>query len=182
MLVVGLILVMAVAVVPSFRQAIRKGPLQNYSQQFREITSGARTAAIDTGLTYQVRYEVGGQYFVAIPLDPATESLAGETTDENSAGEVPKFVGQMYENLKFRAPDGVDISSERLDRELFDGLPEAGKLSDAVWSPAITYYPDGSSLDTVVEIFDDQKQAVSISIRGLTGATKVSPVFISEDE
>lgn len=182
LLVVGLMLVLAVAVLPSLRQAVGKGPLQKFSQQFREITSDARTAAIDTGLTYQVRFEIGGQYFVAIPLDPATESLAGETTDENSAGVVPKSVGQMYETLTFRAPEGVDLSGERLDRELFDGLPDAGKLADAVWSPAIRYYPDGSSTDTVLEISDDRKQAVSISIRGLTGATKVSPVFISEDD
>lgn len=183
LLVVGLMLVLAAMVLPSIRQAVGKGPLQRNSQEMREAIQHARTAAIDTGLIYQVRFEVEGQYFVAIPLETEFESLAGETTSEEDAGgKTPRYMGQMDESLKFRVPEGIEMSSERLDTEVFAGMDDASKLGDAVWSTAIKFYPDGSATDMELEIYDDRQQAISISIRGLTGAAKVSPVYMAEDD
>jgi type II secretory pathway pseudopilin PulG len=180
LLVVGLMLIVFGMAIPSMRRALGRGPLQEWAQQFRESAHDARISAIDTGLIYQLRYEVGGRYFVAIPYEQDSESLSGES-EEASGGTVPKTMGQMYEALTFQGVDGENVAGERLEQEWFDGLPDQSRLSDAVWSPAIKFYPDGSAEDAQLEIIDERKQAIGISIRGLTGGVTVSPVFIAED-
>jgi hypothetical protein len=50
------------------------------------------------------------------------------------------------------------------------------------WSSPIVFRADGSADDRTFRVMDEESRSAEITVRGLTGSVRVSPVFIMEDD
>ena len=151
-------------------QAVRES-----AQSVRTAATGTRIKAIDTGLTYQFRYEPGGQRFAVIPFDPP-ENIDATTTasaTDPTQGVYPVLSGKIAESCRFLSSGDRLFASaalERLPREAFANLPDAFELESTAWAPPVLFYSDGTASDSSFRIVDDRDRSIVLSVRGLTGS------------
>jgi prepilin-type N-terminal cleavage/methylation domain-containing protein len=124
-----------------------------------------RVRAIEAGLTYQFRFEPGGQRFVAVPYDSAT--MTGGSSLWKHGGELPATV-QFVSNSVFPG------MGEELPAGLLNGLSNAGEMQGAHWSAPILFKPDGSSSGGVFELKGKDGDIRTVSVRALTGGVTVA--------
>jgi prepilin-type N-terminal cleavage/methylation domain-containing protein len=108
-----------------------------------------RVRAIEAGLTYQFRFEPGGQRFVAVPYDSATMTGGSSLWKHGGMGE-------------------------ELPAGLLNGLSNAGEMQGAHWSAPILFKPDGSSSGGVFELKGKDGDIRTVSVRALTGGVTVA--------
>ena len=148
------------------------------------MTREGPDVALDSGVTYQFRFEPEGQHYLMIPYESdvlaAPDASSGDSAS-TLGGASFKYAGKLPEDIRFAFEEDVDGTAERLPDELLDGLPDAHDLKDAAWSPPLLFYPDGTAIDAAFRAIDSKSQLVRLSVRGLTGAVTVSSVEM-EDE
>ena len=182
MLVIGVLVAVSAMAVPPLMDRIRAGRVQEAAESVREVLSNARRYAIDAGIDYHFRYELNGQAFVAIPAEPnPTLANSFSSTDEADTRVIVE-AGELDETLFIRPFSGDLSGGESLDPEAFTDLPNAGDLASKNWSAPILLRFDGTAEDKRFRVMDEQQNAAEISIRGLTGAVRVSQVFVMEEE
>lgn len=177
-----LLLVLAVLVTvvsltwPSVVRYVREQDILEGAETTRAAAAGTRIKAIDTGLTYQFRYEPEGRRFVVIPFDPPETIAASSTVTDGSVSTFPVLSGQLSEECRFVVPADQPIVSEGLPPESFAGLPNAGELQAAAWGPPILFFPDGTAADATFGIVNEDELRLDLSVRGLTGTLSISPL------
>jgi len=149
-------------------------PLRESVQLVQSAAAGTRIKAIDTGLTYQFRYEPNGRRFAVIPFDPPEniDSTATASAADPGQSEYPVLSGEIDESCRFVSPEDGFLSSavvERLPREAFANLPDAYNLSTTAWAPPILFYSDGTAVDATFRLVDEGRRSIELSVRGLTG-------------
>jgi prepilin-type N-terminal cleavage/methylation domain-containing protein len=159
---------------PSVVRYMRDEAIREAAQSVQTAAAGSRIKAIDTGLTYQFRYEPGGQRFAVIPFDPPQniDSTTAATAANPTQSIYPVLSGQIAESCWFESPDeGLVMSApvERLPRDVFANLPDAYELESTAWGPPVLFYPDGTAIDAIFRIIDDGNRSIQVSVRGLTG-------------
>lgn len=175
LLVLGVLLMLSAIAVPALEHVLADYQLKRSAEAIGTAISGARVRAIDSGAAYQFRYEPAGRRWFAIPygrddLAGGIEPAAGTTdaADRILSGELP-------EPLSFRASD-QSTGGERLDSESLAVLPNSVQLVNAIWSPALLFYPDGSAVESSFDVLDKNGQAFRVQVRELTGAVSIGPV------
>lgn len=128
----------------------------------------ARVHAVETGIEYQFLVEPDGRRFVAVPLefDPEIQGEHDERTREKLAGFLPdtmRFVLTASAAQVLKAPP-VNLQ----------GMSGAELFQGANWSPAVTFYADGTATEGQVEIRDKYDQSSHVSVRPLTGGITIA--------
>ena len=180
MIVLAVMLTISALAAPTLMDRVQNGRIQEAAENVREVLSNARRYAIDSGLDYHFRFEVDGQAVVAIPA----EQLASPS---NSFSSDPKDTRSVLEalilddGLFLRAQKDENAGGETLKSKAFDTLAEAADLAQRTWSLPILFRFDGTAEDRSFRVMDEEGRAAVITVRGLTGAVRVGPVFMMED-
>lgn len=159
---------------PSVVRYIGEAAIRDAAFSVQTAVAGTRIKAIDTGLTYQFRYEPGGQRFVVIPFDPPEniDSTTSVSTSNPQQQVYPLLSGEIDDTCQFREADDrmfTQTIAERLPREAFANLPDAHQLETTGWSPPLLFFADGTAADRTFRIRDDKQRTIDVAIRGLTG-------------
>jgi hypothetical protein len=162
---------------PSALRYLREEEIRSGAEATRTAAASTRIKAIDTGLTYQLRYEPEGRRFVIIPYDPPETIAASSTPADGGIHTFPVLSGQLGEECRFVTPqDGLPVA-EAIPVESFVNLPDAAELAGTSWGPPILFFPDGTAVDAVLAIVNDDELRIELMVRGLTGGIRVSPVM-----
>lgn len=179
-----LLLVLSVLVVvvsltwPSLTRYMREQEILQGAEAARSAAASTRIKAIDTGLTYQFRYEPDGRRFVVIPFDPPSTLAASSTpTAEEGVRTFPVLSGMLGEGSHFETPRDQPAVSESLPPDSFANLPDASELEGTSWGPPLLFYPDGTAANSTFRIVNDDDMEIELSIRGLTGTSSLSPLM-----
>lgn len=184
LMVLSVLVVMTAIVFPPLNRMYADHFLKRSVEEVRVKLTSTRIHALDSGVTYQFRFEPEGQHYLMIPYESdvlaAPDASSGDSAT-TLGGASFKYAGKLPEDIRFAFEEDVDGTAERLPDELLDGLPDAHDLKDAAWSPPLLFYPDGTAIDATFRAIDSKSQLVRLSVRGLTGAVTVSSVEM-EDE
>jgi prepilin-type N-terminal cleavage/methylation domain-containing protein len=176
LLVLAVLVTVASLTWPSLTRYLREQDILEGAEATRAAAAGTRIKAIDTGLTYQFRYEPQGRMFVVIPYDPPETIAASSTITDGSVSTYPMLSGRLSEQCRFVVPADQPGVSEGLPPEAFTGLPNAGELQGVTWGPPILFFPDGTAADATFGIVNEDDLRVDLSVRGLTGALSLGPL------
>jgi prepilin-type N-terminal cleavage/methylation domain-containing protein len=177
LIVLALLAAVAAITTPTLISEMRNNQVFEAGETVREVLAESRKYAIDSGIDYEFRYEPGGQYFVVIPSEDEP-SNANSMQDDSSVANYVSVSGELPENFQIRAmEDSAGESVESLPPETFGQLENALQLSQKTWSRPILFHFDGTAQDFQFRVSDDERRTVEISIRGLTGAIRLSQVY-----
>ncbi len=180
LIVLGLLVVLAGIAMPNLIDRMRDSQVLRAADSVREILSEARTYAIDSGIDYQFRYEMNGHFFVVLPteIEPATSN---STTSETDTADYMRLSGELEDTLFLRSMKDEQVATERLEPAWFGALPDAGELGTKTWSAPIYFRFDGSASDQTFRVMDESGRTSELSVRGLTGSVRLTPVFLEAD-
>jgi len=177
MIVLAVMTVVAAIAAPNMLESMREGEVYKAAEIVRRTLAESRKFAIDSGLDYQFRYEVNGQSFVVIPseVEPTT---ANTITSDSTTGQYYRLSGQLDEGFTLHAAgeDAVD-TIEQLESAWFGDLPDAATLASKSWSAPIYFQFDGTAVDARLKVVDEERRTAELTVRGLTGAVRLDPVY-----
>lgn len=179
LIVLAVIITISAMAAPNLMDRVRNGTVQDAAEEVREVLANARTFAIDSGVDYHFRFEVNGHAVVAIPAEPRP-ALANSFSTDNTDTRTSLEALILDDDLFLRALKDANPGGEQLEGIAFDTLPEAADLAQRTWSSPILFRFDGTAEDRTFRIMDAENRTAEISVRGLTGAIRVSPVFMME--
>ncbi|MEZ6065194.1 MAG: prepilin-type N-terminal cleavage/methylation domain-containing protein [Planctomycetaceae bacterium] len=193
--VLAILVVLASLSWPALLRFVGERTIREQAHEVRVELANTRTKAIDTGLTYQFRFEPGGHRYIVLPNDrPEAESANGSGAAGGSGGG-PTAVGltagtstgpvvsrQLPERIHFEHPNSTSavtgamqpLTTERLPEEWLNLIPQSATLRDVGWSPAILFFPDGTSDDAALSLRDDDERQIDLTVRGLTGTVRAN--------
>jgi type II secretory pathway pseudopilin PulG len=179
LLVLALLVVAGAVTAPIMVGSIGRARLIHGGDLLRAAWAKARMTAMQAGDTYAFRFEPkGGRYQIA--LVSAISAPGG--TDVNSLPAEPA-TGDEYSDSDIlrlsrdRLPEGVIFDSARLATDAQSGAPTP---STGDWSAPILFYPDGATADAVVLLANSRGLKLRVTLRGLTGVSRVSEVENSQ--
>ncbi len=181
MIVLAVLILITSMAVPNYMESIRVGRVVEAAEDAREVVASARLYAIEYGVDYHFRYEVDGTAAVAIPAEPGPQ-LSNSYSEKAEDNRLRLKAVILDEGMKFNPLDGENAGGETLDPECFQTLEEAGDFAQRTWSAPITFRPDGSAGSSTFRVMDEDGRQSEISVRGLTGAVRVTPVFEKESQ
>lgn len=194
LLVLGVIVAFAGMTVPSVMKMFQQQKLTGGAEKVRGAIASARFRAIESGLIYQFCCEPNGTRFVVVPFEPDHMSAK---TGGGSSGPVTllgRASGTLPNGLKFSSISARTSTSStlaanatamttsaapshKLPAGSFDGLPNAGDLASASWSPPVLFHPEGSAnADIEIKVSDTKGQFVRLTVRAFTGAVSMDRV------
>lgn len=182
LIVMTIIVTITAMAAPNVMERVRNGRVQEAAEDVREVLAFARQQAIDSGVDYHFRFEVNGHAVVAIPAEPQP-TLVNQAGTNSSQAEV-RVMSLVLEPEKMflRAAKGENAGGEQLEAAVFANLDGNDNLSSRSWSTPILFRFDGSAEDRTFRVMDEENRTSEISVRGLTGAIKVAPVFMMEED
>lgn len=181
LIVLAVIVSITAMAAPNLMDRVRSGRVQEAAEAVREVLGNARRYAIDAGVDYHFRFEVNGHAVVAIPAEPNPElanSFSSDPDDTRTPLEALIFGDEIF----VRALPDDSPGAEQLESIAFDTLAEAGDLSQRTWSSPILFRFDGTADDRTFRVMDEEGRSAEVTVRGLTGAVRVTPVFLREDK
>lgn len=175
-----LLLVLAVLVTvaslswPRMMRYIEENALKQNVELVRRELAATRILAIESGLTYQFRFEPTAQSFVILPFE--RPEIVATDPQKAPTPTVKTVVGKLSIDLQFEpATDKTGKSSggDRLDDIWLSLLKDGAMYSDTVWSPPILFRANGESQDSHLVVRDKGGNTIELHVRGLTGAVRV---------
>ncbi|HMP80930.1 MAG TPA: type II secretion system protein, partial [Pirellulaceae bacterium] len=167
-LVIGLLALVASLMMPAIFRSLAHQKLDKAADLVRSEMGRARVQAIRTGKIHALVYAPGDNRLAVEPFD----SLASKLDMGNSRVDFDP-----------RESD-LDFSRERLPRDvLFVGgeskmdarsafeMEQVGNLGSQMIP--VLFYPDGTSQDAKVYLANRNGDLIMVSLRGLTGSTRV---------
>jgi len=173
LLVLAVLVTVASLTGPSMMRYLREQDIREGAEATRIAAASTRIKAIDTGLTYQLRYEPDGRRFVVIPFDPPETLAASSSSTDDGVSTYPVLSGRLAETCSFVIPDDAEPIAEGLPVDSFSMLPDAAELEATTWGPPILFYPDGTADDAQLRIVNEDELSVDLQVRGLTGTVSV---------
>ena len=187
LLVVAILVCVASAVAPTVVARMAEYRLKQGAESVRSAISATRIHAIDLSSVYQFRFEPGGRRYLAVPTD--TDAIAMSQTAGATPGGMPRGSvesGQLPEDLSFQAvvaaTPAVSGSTSTLPAGATDGawsqavahVPNAAAFSSAAWSAPIVFRPDGTAIESALNVVDKQGDGFELKVRELTGEVFVT--------
>jgi hypothetical protein len=157
---------------------------QNVETVRRELAS-TRIHAIESGLTYQFRYEPGGQLVLVFPFERPSVPESEGAGITNSSGQpappskVKTVEGRISADFRFETPSnatGQTTGGQRLSDQWLSLLKNGAQYTQTVWSPPVLFRPNGESQDTQLVVKDKSGNTMKLTVRGLTGGVRVEPL------
>ena len=158
---------------PRMMRYIAENSLKQNVETVRRELAATRILAIESGLTYQFRFEPTAQAFVILPFD-RPEIVA--TDSQSTTPRVKTVVGHLSTDSQFEpATDktGKMIGGQRLDEMWLALLKQGALYTDTTWSQPILFRPNGESQDAQLVIRDQNGNTIELTVRGLTGGVRV---------
>lgn len=186
MLLVLAVLVMVAAIVaPAFNGAMKRATLTRAGDSVRVVFTQAHVKAMKTGRIQVVYYELNGRKYRMQPWIAGDDELeAGMDTLGTGAeqgigmidsGESPADTGEERELPEGTSFVGGEAGEESRGAVVAAEVDSQGGM-EGEWSRPILFYPDGSSSDAFVVVGDEEERGMRITLSGLTGTAKISPV------
>lgn len=182
----GVVAVILAIAWPNVLRLSAQQALIDSAEKVRALASSARVQAIESGLVYQFRYELGGRHFLVVPFEREFESVTVKSTTGRETGRYSRASGLLPESVQFDAPTLLNPSStgatsasgQKLPSALLEGLPDASTLESVGWSGPVLFQPDGSAADATLDLVDRRHQRITVRIRGVTGAVTAGRVTV----
>lgn len=177
LIVLGIVVSVSAMAMPNLMSMVRENRVFKEADQVREALGNARQHAIDTGIDYEFRYELNGPTVIILP----SESELNETSEGKSTttGEYVRQLVPLSEGMRIRAAEGIEESSEVLDAERLGNLG-GGELTKKQWSTPVMFRFDGTADDFEFRVSDTEGLTSKITLRGLTGTSRMSQVYPEE--
>jgi len=179
LIVLAVIVTITAMAAPNLMDRVRNARVQEAAEGVREVLGNARRYAIDSGVDYHFRFEVNGHAVVAIPaeLNPV---LANSFSSDPEDTRTPLEALIFGDEILLCARKDENPGAEQLESKAFDTLTEAGDLAQRTWSSPILFRFDGTAEDRTFRVMDEDGRTSEVTVRGLTGAVRVSPVYLME--
>jgi prepilin-type N-terminal cleavage/methylation domain-containing protein len=186
-----LLLVLAVLVVigalswPRMMRYVQENALKQNVDAVRRELASTRMHAIESGLTYQFRYEPTGQQFLVLPFErpndaDSQESGTATPSDQPPTATKAKTVeGRISADFRFDTPTdaaGQTVGGQQLSDQWLSLLKNGAQYSQTTWSPPILFRANGESQDAQLAVKDQTGNSIKLSVRGLTGSVRVDPL------
>lgn len=179
LIVLAVIVTVTAMAAPNLMDRVRNARVQEAAEGVRDVLGNCRRYAIDSGVDYHFRFEVNGHAVVAIPAEP-NPTLANSFSSDPEDTRTPLEALIFGEEILLRARKDDNPGAEQLEATDFDTLPEAGDLAQRTWSSPVLFRFDGTAEDRTFRVMDEDGRTAEVTIRGLTGAVRVSPVYLME--
>lgn len=175
-----LLLVLAVMAIiaglswPRMLRYMQENSLKQNVEVVRRELAATRILAIESGLTYQFRYEPTKQSFIILPFDRPESVASQDPTAETT--KVKTVVGLLSTDCFFHpAVDvhGNTLGGQRLDEAWLGLLANGATYKDTIWSQPILFRPNGEGQDTRLSVQDSAGNLIELKVRGLTGSVSV---------
>jgi Tfp pilus assembly protein FimT len=172
MLVLGLLVMIGAMSMPALRRPFEHHRLRQGGEVVRVEWNKARIKAMKTGQMQMFRYTANANDYQVLPYFSQQDWLE---TDADQAASSPR---QLPEGVVFvQGEVETDSRSYEVQRQM-QGAGTAGGLDSA----PVLFYPDGTTSDARVVLTNQyQKLFVVVSLRSLTGITKVSNLLTSDE-
>ncbi len=175
LLVLAILAVLAGLAWPAVLRFSDEQSIKDAAERVRSELDRTRFRSIDTGLTYQFRYEPNGRRFLAVPAEHDVIHAASVNTT-GSTSNLPAHSGQIAEGLTFVMLPGMPPAAEMLPADWLAGLPDGVLLGQAQWSLPIYYRPDGTGTTAGFRVRDDDGRFIELTVRELTGMATAGPL------
>jgi prepilin-type N-terminal cleavage/methylation domain-containing protein len=198
MLVLALLVVVGAMAMPAFKGPFANQRLRKAGEMVRIEWNRARIQAMKTGQIQMFRYETDGKIFYVQPYlteqdfleADATESTARDPSLAQAGGVTAPMPGAVSNTepptiRERELPDGVifaggyfesDSRSAQIQQESQATLMAAGNQV-----APILFYPDGTTSDAELILSNDQQLFIRITLRSLTGISKVSELLSANE-
>lgn len=185
LLVLGVLVVIASLSWPRMMRYVQENALKQNVDTVRRELAATRMHAIDSGLTYQFRYEPTGQQFLVLPFerpivsDSEGAGTASSATPPATTPKVKTVEGRISADFRFDPPSdaaGQATGGQRLSEHWLSLLKNGGQYAQATWSPPILFRPNGESQDAQLVVKDKTGNSIKLTVRGLTGGVRVEPL------
>ena len=174
LLVLAVLVTVAAMSWPRLMRYMVENSLKQNVETVRRELAATRILAIESGLTYQFRFEPTAQAFVILPFDrPEIVATDGKS---NTPTQVKTIVGHLSTDSQFEpATDktGQTTGGQRLDEMWLALLKQGALYTDTTWSQPILFRPNGESQDAQLVIRDKNGNTIELTVRGLTGGVRV---------
>ena len=163
LLVIGLIVIATGLALPTFFGGLRAQQLRSAADQLRADLAQARNRAMTSGQTLGLIYTENSY----------TVGPAGDLIDENE-GNLTTPVYQQLQTL----PEGIKLagmSSQGTPRDQAANPTGGTATATAPGAGEVFayFYPDGTTSTVEFEVFNDKKERLIVSLRGITGVALV---------
>ncbi len=178
LLVLAVMITLAALGWPRMMRYVEENALKQNVETVRRELAATRILAIESGLTYQFRFEPNAQAFVILPFD-RPEIAATDSRSTTPTQKVKTVVGQLSAHCQFEpATDktGKTQGGQRLDELWLSLLKEGALYTDTIWSQPILFRSNGESQDARLVIRDKSGNTIELTVRGLTGGVRVEPM------
>ncbi len=145
--------------------------LRRSAEAVRSDCTRARLSAVQQGVPYEFRAEVGGTRWVIVPAEREATGPADAPPDDLS-NWTPVRSGTLADGVTFPSGGALTTAANRPPAEYFEGLPDAASLSQAAWSAPVRFLPDGTAVPAAV-VLADEGGVVRVVVRGLTGTASI---------
>ncbi len=155
--------------------------LQDDSQGVDSDASGATSAMVGSALSGGVTATSSGALADASatngttnPNDPNSASISGTTS-----GQTPGSCAyQLTDGFVFtKGERTLDARAAATESQLSSNDSADGTSDNA---PPILFYPDGTTSEAVVTVSDKTGRSISVTLRGLTGVSRLGDIFTGE--
>lgn len=167
LLVLVVLMVSAALIAPAFTGGEAQSQLRDAASQLETAWARARLDAMASGRPLVFRCEVGGQRGVI--SSPMVTAIA--SPQQAAAGQAApntqelQFTDVTYQSLQVAEPAGA--------------TPVGLNVAEGETSSAVVFHPDGATSDAEATLINSQGQRLKVTLRGLTGATRVEQVTSS---
>lgn len=180
LLVLAVMATLAALSWPRMMRFIEENALKQNVETVRRELAATRILAIESGLTYQFRFEPNAQAFVILPFDrPEIVATDSRSTTPATPAKVKTVVGHLSTDCQFEpATDktGKSTGGQRLDEMWLSLIKEGALYTDTIWSQPILFRSNGESQDVQLVIRDKAGNTTKLTVRGLTGSVRVEPM------
>ena len=186
LIVVAILATLAALATPQILTLIREGAVYEAADYVRESMGEARRYAIETGIDYDLRYEINGSAIVILPAEKELE--ADEDQGYSDTEEYYRATLQLPEEITLEVPDGVQVEAERMQPSDFGSpteigdtegmeIPSPAQLADKTWSTPIRFRFDGTAEDFTLLVKSEEGLVSKVRLRGLTGSIRTGQVY-----
>jgi Tfp pilus assembly protein FimT len=169
-LVLTLMVIIAAVSAPLLTGSITEARLRNGGDLLRAALGRARLTAMQAGETYVFRCEPKGKRYQIVQLSAIDAATTESSTKEDEYSE--------HDTLRLsraELPDGVTFDSCQIAAAPQLAAPAAATASGG-WSDPILFYSDGTTSDAVLNLTNTEHHMIRVTLRGLTGITRSTPV------
>ncbi|QDT48527.1 hypothetical protein Pan258_25690 [Symmachiella dynata] len=163
---------------PAISGGLGKSQLRSGAKQLRSELAKARLTAMENGVAYQFRYQLGTGHFEVAPVSALNDE--GEQTvteDEDAEAALPIFELELPEGVVFSGQtENQEEGYSSLAFEETQTVEAVDSLSDSrseEWSAPIVFFPNGRTANAQFTLQNEDGHLIMVTLRGLTGSAKV---------